>query len=444
MVSTSTFAKRVEGRQEGAQLNKLLEMREGFRSDLTDLRAALQDLRGIDSDKDKAIDNFDARIDAMLSIIDGKNEIANKEMQSNLHGILEEAAKLAREESPSDAFSYLNRYNFGNKVVASSDVGGSESTNSFFEAQDALMDLQGRIETLTKKMRQASSKYRVVGAAGKILYSSNIDGIFEDIEMLGAPRGGAAYEHYVKDLLIDIELARASKEAKDVAGSARGPGPVFKFLNDYQGRFEQAPPHGTDEKKPRTRGRKHAGEHITIGYTATLNSYAEQNGYKKELAKEYPDLASRLDEAAKARMALSDKDAIELYKFLALAWRNGITPYLKDSDFATFLKDPILMEITNMNEVSQINVLAKKLTVIYGTLFTDEQLEEMGMKERHHKKLRMTVGDMNVTENFWDNNTTWYDIYKIFDKAWRSGVAGAAANSRVITTPPPPPVFSSI
>lgn len=158
-----------------------------------------------------------------MSIIAGKNEIANTEMQSNLHGILEKAAELARKESPSAAFSYLNRYNFGNKVVASSGAGGSESINSFFEAQEALMDLQGRVEMLAKKMHLASSKYRLVGAAGKISYSSNIDGIFEDIEMLGAPRGGTAYERYAKDLMIGIELARASKDAKDLAGSARGP-----------------------------------------------------------------------------------------------------------------------------------------------------------------------------------------------------------------------------
>lgn len=63
MANASLFAKRVEGRQEEAQLDKLLEMRGNFRFDLTDLRAALKDLRGIDIDKDKAIDNFEARID---------------------------------------------------------------------------------------------------------------------------------------------------------------------------------------------------------------------------------------------------------------------------------------------------------------------------------------------------------------------------------------------
>lgn len=205
-----------------------------------------------------------------------------------------------------------------------------------------------------------------------------------------------------------------------------------------------APPQGIDEEARRSRRRRHVGEHITMSYTATLNSYAEENGYKEELAKAYPQLASRLDEAVKARRALSDKDAIEIYQFLAHAWSARITPHLKDSGFAAYLNDSIQIEITNINSIEEINILAKKLTVIYGTLFTDEQLEEMGMKERHLKKLRMTVGDMSVTVNLMAANTTWYDIYKIFDKAWRSGVDGTAANSRVTTTPPPPPVFSII
>ncbi len=346
---------RASGRTEQKHMEQLDGMREELRSSLVELKTALEDLKGIDHERDQDIDIAVRRINDYVKLLDGKDRVAKAEMQKELHGLLLGAAAVARTQGLPVAIDALNHLNYWNRVGVGDYGAGDEGPAQAREmgplatADQRMADLSGRlaravhlqdaeskdfdrlIGTLTdlkadvarmaKKMGQMHSDWEVMTKIGKVGFKKREDQVFSELAGIVSPATGVALEHYAKGLMIDRELAKVAIDAKDLSGSVSAAGPVIKLFETYKGNFGPMDAGaGTHGRRPVESRKAKMNSAVSEGWINDTEDYVKAAGAWatdaiKGLGTKNADLLKSFESHN-----MTKAQAFALYKELFAAW----------------------------------------------------------------------------------------------------------------------------
>ncbi len=300
-------------------------------------------------------------------------------------------------------------------------------------ASEATLDkIAGHLERLGEKSRTGSDIFydklamRILKEMGQFVDDKSvipekqrIDDLFAELTkskirdwVVKEKRGGTPVEE-IKDALI----AYANSQQENRVGQ------IVKSVFDAAASVPVA--------ATQLRGGKAKSTKTDMTFTVSMNEYVTENAWAQELLNDSENKALKdaLGLAVKSRKGMAEDDAAALYKLLAKEWLR-ISP-----DVVKRNAGIMSIDIDGTANMSNVELLGKKLLFAYSSFFTPEELSKAGLKGRHIKKLDIEIESGIDDSYFMGDETIWGEIYRGLKQA-RHVIAPEAKQSTI--TPPPP------